>query len=82
MQLIDDACRASIANLESPLQQRRRALLMLNDNLGRFAEQLVAIGDLRLFFVALMRVERFALPHRFENVRLVDASLSDDALYA
>src|SRR4051794_21238740 len=44
VQLINDACRAPIADLEPALQQRRRTLLVLNDYLGRLTEQLVAVA--------------------------------------
>jgi len=71
VQLIDDARGTAIADFEPSLQERRRALLMLNDHLGGFAEQLVAIRDLRLFVVQLARLLRFALTHSLENIGLV-----------
>src|SRR5690348_12187854 len=70
VQLVDDASGATVADLETPLQERRRALLVLNDHLGRLAEQLVAIDDLCFLVVALPCLECFALPDCFENVRL------------
>src|SRR5437773_5582823 len=80
MELIDDACRTPVADLESPLKKRRGSLLVLDDNFRRFAEQLVSIGDLRLFIVVLTRVERLALSNRLENIRLVDGSVGNYAL--
>ena len=38
VQLIDDPRRAPVADFQAPLQQRRRSLLVLNDNLRRLAE--------------------------------------------
>ena len=80
MELIDDACRTPVADLESPLKKRRGSLLVLDDNFRRFAEQLVSIGDLRLFIVVLTGVERLALSNCIENIRLVDGSVGNDAL--
>jgi len=51
VQLIDDPRRASVANAEPTLQQRRRALLMLDHDLRRFAEQLVPIRIVDLAIV-------------------------------
>src|SRR5687768_3773381 len=41
MQLVDYPRRAAIAYLEPPLKQRRGAMLVLDHDLRRFAEQLV-----------------------------------------
>jgi hypothetical protein len=38
VQLVDDARGAAVADLQAPLQQRRRALLVLNYYLGGLAE--------------------------------------------
>src|SRR6478735_9287948 len=45
MELIDDPGRAAVAHLQPALQQRRRPLLVLHDDLGGLAEQLVAVAD-------------------------------------
>src|SRR5689334_15610901 len=71
VQLVDDPGRATITNFEPTLQQRRRALLVLNDHLGRLAEELVAIDGFYLVVIALSCLERLALPDCLENIRLV-----------
>src|SRR5689334_15674235 len=72
VQLVDDAGRSAISDLESALQQRCRALLVLNHDFGGLAEQLVAVDLLRLALVALPRLERFPQSDLLEDVRLVE----------
>src|SRR5690348_18007662 len=43
MKLVDDPRRATIADFEPALEQRRRVLLVLNNHLVRVAEQLFVI---------------------------------------
>src|SRR6185295_2511071 len=52
MQLVDDARGAAVADLHAPLQQGRRAEAVLNDDLRRFAEELVAIVRARITVLA------------------------------
>src|SRR5689334_10941095 len=81
MKLVDDARRAPIADLEAPLQERRRALLVLNDHLSRLAKELVAIARIRGFTVGLRAFERLLLPHGLENVWLdLDRLFENNAL--
>src|SRR5687767_1028128 len=70
MELVDDPSRPPVANLEPALQQRRRPLVMVQHNLRRLSEELVAIANIR--FLALLRtlLERLALTDRLQNVRL------------
>ena len=81
MQLIDDSCSATVADLEAPLQERRRPLLVLHDDLGSFTKELVAIARIRGFAVTLRTFERLLLPHGLENVWLdLDRLLENNAL--
>ena len=45
MELVDDPRRTSVAHLQPPLEQRRRSLLVMNDNFRRLPEQLVPLLD-------------------------------------
>src|SRR5688572_3111605 len=68
LQLMDDARRPPVADLEPPLEQRRRSMLRRDEALGRLAEQLVAIAGALAFPVAIhgTRLDRLALTNRLE----------------
>src|SRR5687767_9944355 len=70
VQLVDDPRGSSITHLETPLQQRRGTLAMLDDHFRGFPKQLVAIGAVAAVvpIFALMSLRRFALPHLDDDV--------------
>src|SRR3954471_8501463 len=80
MELVDDARRSSIADLQAALQQRCRSLLMLHHDFGRLAEEFVAIADVR-GLTLLARLDGFALPNLRDDVVLgLRGLLEDEAL--
>src|SRR6478609_2586243 len=80
MKLVDYPRRATVPDLEATLKQRRRSLLVLDHNLGGFAEQLVAIGVVQIVTVAAARLLRLLLPDRLDDVCLARRLLQEEAL--
>src|SRR6266542_752625 len=72
VELVDYSCGAPVADLQAPLQERRRSLLVLDYHLGSFAKQLVAIALADVVSLAASALFRFFLPHELENVGLGD----------
>src|SRR6185437_10757048 len=77
VELIDDARRAPIPDLQPTLKQRCRALLMLDHDFGSVAEQLVAVCGLPILPGGSARLQCFAFADDFENVRLDLSRLLD-----
>ena len=71
MELVDDPCGSAVPNLESALQQRRRATLILDADLRRLAEQLISVRVVAVAaVVATTGLERFLRPHACDDVVL------------
>src|SRR5947209_4190752 len=69
LELIDDPCRAAVPDFELPLQQRGGRLSMMDEQLGSFAEQRVAVrridGGSLLIPVS---VRRLAIAHDLQDI--------------
>src|SRR5262245_8323947 len=70
MQLVDDARCAAVTDLETALEQRRGALLILHHDLSSFAEELVAIAKIGVVAVCQSSFGRFLRANGLEDVRL------------
>src|SRR5687768_3801602 len=80
MQLVDDPRGAPITDLEAALQQRRRAMLVLDHDLRRFAEQLVAIGIVQILAFCSTGLFGFPLPDRLDDVVFARTLVDDETL--
>ena len=69
MQLVDDPRRASVTDLQPPLQQRCAATLMLDAQFRRLAEQLVAVDRIAIV-VTTAGIDCFTCADLFQDVRL------------
>src|SRR5688500_17611834 len=80
MQLVDYPRRTPVTDLEPTLEQRRRALLVLDYDLRRLAEQLVAIRIVQVLRVGAARFLGFFFPNGLDDVFLARAVVDDETL--
>src|SRR5687768_258218 len=80
MELVDYPRRSPVTDLEPTLEQRRRALLVLDYDLRRLAEQLVAIRVVQALRVGSARFLGFLLPNGLDDVFLARTVVDDETL--
>src|SRR5690606_12054892 len=77
MQLVDDARRTPVADLEAALQERRRTALVLDAHLRGLAEELVAVADILGGLFPTASLEGLHRLHLGEDV-ILGVLLGDD----